>query len=277
MNTEKTTIKVAIIDLYNGHPNQGMRCFQDILDKYRLQNQLELSYEVFNLRGNNEIPGIDFDIYISSGGPGSPLESEGSVWENLYFDLIGQIQQHNGSDHPQKKQVLFVCHSFQLMCRHYGLGTVNQRHSTSFGILPIHQTAAGHEELVFAGLPDPFYSVDSRDWQVVQPNHERFETLGATLLAIEKERPNVDYERCMMAIRFNEYFFGTQFHPEADPAGMRLRLLEPLKKEQTIAEHGEQKYHEMLERLDDPDKIMLTQNTLIPNFLNQAILTFQEV
>lgn len=277
MNTEKTTIKVAIIDLYNGHPNQGMRCFQDILDKYRLQNQLELSYQVFNLRGNNEIPGIDFDIYISSGGPGSPLESEGSVWENLYFDLIGQIQQHNGSDHPQKKYVLFVCHSFQLMCRHYNLGTVNQRHSTSFGILPIHQTAAGHEELVFAGLPDPFYSVDSRDWQVVQPNHERFETLGATLLAIEKERPNVDYERCMMAIRFNEYFFGTQFHPEADPAGMRLRLLEPLKKEQTIAEHGEQKYHEMLERLDDPDKIMLTQNTLIPNFLNQAILTFQEV
>lgn len=277
MNIEKTTIKVAIIDLYNGHPNQGMRCFQDILDKYRLQNQLELSYQVFNLRGNNEIPGIDFDIYISSGGPGSPLESEGSVWENLYFDLIGQIQQHNNSDHPQKKQVLFVCHSFQLMCRYYGLGTVNQRHSTSFGILPIHQTAAGHEELVFAGLPDPFYSVDSRDWQVVQPNHERFETLGATLLAIEKERPNVDYERCMMAVRFNEYFFGTQFHPEADPAGMRLRLLEPLKKEQTIAEHGEQKYHEMLERLDDPDKIMLTQNTLIPNFLNQAILTFQEV
>ncbi|MGI4749122.1 MAG: type 1 glutamine amidotransferase [Janthinobacterium lividum] len=274
---EKTGIKVAIIDLYNGHPNQGMRCFQDILDKYRLQNQLELSYQVFDLRGNNEIPGIDFDIYISSGGPGSPLESEGSVWENLYFELIEKIQQHNDSDHPQKKYVLFVCHSFQLMCRHYGLGTVNQRHSTSFGILPIHQTAAGQEDLVFAGLPEPFYSVDSRDWQVVQPDNERFTEIGATLLAIEKERPNVDYERCMMAIRFNEYFFGTQFHPEADPAGMRLRLLEPLKKEQTIAEHGEQKYYEMLERSDDPDKLLLTQNTLIPNFLNQAILTFQEV
>lgn len=274
---EKTGIKVAIIDLYNGHPNQGMRCFQDILDKYRLQNQLELSYQVFDLRGNNEIPGIDFDIYISSGGPGSPLDSEDSVWENLYFDLINQIQQHNDSDHPQKKYVLFVCHSFQLMCRHYGLGTVNQRHSTSFGILPIHQTTVGQEDLVFAGLPEPFYSVDSRDWQVIQPDNERFAEIGATLLAIEKERPKVEYERCMMAIRFNEYFFGTQFHPEADPAGMRLRLLEPIKKEQTIAEHGEQKYYEMLERSDDPDKLLLTQNTLIPNFLNQAILTFQEV
>ncbi len=274
---DKTTIKVAILDLYDGHPNQGMRCFQEILDKYRIQNQLELSYEVFDVRGKNQVPGIDFDIYISSGGPGSPLDSEGTAWENNYFNLVGQLQQHNDSGHPQKKNALFVCHSFQLMCRYYGLGTVNKRHSTSFGILPIHQTEAGHQDPVFAGLPDPFYSVDSRDWQVVQPNHERFEELGATLLAIEKERPNIDFERCMMAIRFNEYFFGTQFHPEADPEGMRLRLLEPLKKEQTVAEHGERKYDEMLERLNDPDKIMLTQNTLIPNFLNQAILTFQEI
>ncbi|RYE17664.1 MAG: GMP synthase, partial [Sphingobacteriaceae bacterium] len=231
MDTEKTSIKVAIIDLYNGHPNQGMRCFQEILDKYKSQHQLDLSYKVFDLRGNNEIPGIDFDIYISSGGPGSPLDSEGSVWENLYFDLIDQIQTHNNSDYPQKKYVLFVCHSFQLMCRHFDLGTVNQRHSTSFGILPIHQTAAGQQDPVFAGLPEPFYSVDSRDWQVIQPKPERFAALGATLLAIEKERPKVEWERCVMAIRFNEYFFGTQFHPEADPDGMRLRLMEPLKKE----------------------------------------------
>ncbi len=277
MDTEKTSIKVAILDLYNGYPNQGMRCFQDVLDKYRTQNQLELSYEVFDVRGSNQVPGIDFDIYISSGGPGSPIDSKGSDWENSYFKLIDQIQKHNDAGSPQKKHVLFVCHSFQLMCRYYNLGTVNQRHSTSFGILPIHQTAAGHHDAVFTGLPEPFYSVDSRDWQVVQPNHERFAELGATLLAIEKERPNIEFERCMMAIRFNEYFFGTQFHPEADPAGMYLRLMEPLKKEQTIAEHGERKYHEMLERLDDPDKLMLTQNTLIPNFLNQAILTFHEI
>lgn len=277
MDTEKTSVKVAILDLYNGHPNQGMRCFQDVLDKYRTQNQLDLSYEVFDVRGANQVPGIDFDIYISSGGPGSPLDSEGSVWENSYFNLIDQIQIHNSSDHPQKKYVLFVCHSFQLMCRYYDLGTVNQRHSTSFGILPIHQTEAGQHDPVFANLPEPFYSVDSRDWQVIQPKHERFAALGATLLAIEKERPNVEWERCIMAIRFNEYFFGTQFHPEADPDGMRLRLMEPLKKEQTIAEHGEQKYYEMLERSGDPDKLMLTQNTLIPNFLDQAILAFQEI
>jgi hypothetical protein len=28
--------------------------------------------------------------------------------------------------------------------------------------------------------------------------------------------------------------------------------------------------------LDDPDKITHTQNTMIPNFLDQAVLNFQE-
>ena len=274
---ENAAIKVAIIDLYNGHANQGMRCFQDILDRYKKQHNLNLSYQVFDLRGKNEAPGIDFNIFLSSGGPGSPLDSEGSVWENQYFDLINQIQQHNDSDHPQKKHVFFVCHSFQLMCRYYGLGTVNQRHSPSFGILPVHQTEAGTNEPVFAGLPEPFFAVDSRSWQVIQPNYKRFSELGAKLLAVEKERPDVAWERCMMAIRFNEYFIGTQFHPEADPEGMRLRLLEPERKEETIAEHGERKYLEMLERLDDPGMLFLTQQTMIPNFLNQAIHTLQEI
>ncbi len=274
--TEKTSVKVAIIDLYNGHPNQGMRCFQDILDRYKTQNQLDLSYQVFDLRGNNEIPDLSFDVYISSGGPGSPIDSEGCVWENLYFELIENIQKHNNSSHPQKKHVLFVCHSFQLMCRHLGLGTVNQRHSPSFGILPVHQTENAQADSVFAGLPEPFYAVDSRSWQVIEPNQDRFTAIGATVLAVEKERPHLDWERCIMAVRFNEYFIGTQFHPEADPEGMRLRLQEPERKKEVIEEHGERKYDEMLERLDDPDKIRLTQNTMIPNFLDQALLTFQE-
>jgi len=33
----------------------------------------------------------------------------------------------------------------------------------------------------------------------------------------------------------------------------------------------------MLERLDDPDKMIHTNNTIIPNFLDQAILSLQEI
>jgi GMP synthase-like glutamine amidotransferase len=170
-----------------------------------------------------------------------------------------------------------VCHSFQLMCRKYGLGDINLRRSPSFGVLPVHLTTDGRTDMVFDNMSDPFYTVDSRSWQVINPNYKRFEQLGMQLLAVEKERPHVDLPRAMMAIRFNEYFISTQFHPEADAQGMKNWLTKAEKKKEVIDEHGISKYNEMLERLDDPDKITHTQTTIIPNFLDQAVLSLQEV
>ncbi len=276
IQTDKQPVKVAILDLYDGIANEGMRGFREILERYQAQNDLNLSYEVFDVRRKAEVPGTDFDIYISSGGPGSPIDSEGTEWEKKYFRLIDKLEDHNLSNNPQKKYSFFVCHSFQLMCRKYGLGDINMRKSASFGVLPVHQTPPGLNEPVFDGLADPFYSVDSRLWQVINPDEKRFTDLGMQLLAIEKERPYVDLPRAMMAIRFNDYFFATQFHPEADAKGVKSLLLKEEKKNEVVSEHGFDKYNEMLERLEDPDKITHTQNTIIPNFLDQAVLSLQE-
>jgi GMP synthase-like glutamine amidotransferase len=273
---DKNPIKVAILDLYDGTANEGMRGFRDILQRYRAKNNLNLIVEEFDVRGKAEVPGTGFDIYIVSGGPGSPIDSEGSEWENNYFNLTDTLEDHNLSNTPQKKHIFYVCHSFQLMCRKYKLGDVSLRNSESFGVLPIHQTPAGLTEPAFEGLADPFYSVDSRYWQVVNPDENRFAELGMQLLAIEKERTHVDLPRAMMAIRFSDYAIGTQFHPEADPEGMKTFLLQDEEKQQVIEEHGIKKYNSMLLHLDDPDKIILTQNTIIPNFLNQAILNLRE-
>jgi GMP synthase-like glutamine amidotransferase len=264
-------LRIAIIDLYAGMPNQGMRGFQEILDRYKIKHNLNLTYQVFDTRGNNEIPGSDFDIYICSGGPGDPLSSVTEAWDIGFMALMDQLEAHNASAAPQKKHVLFVCHSFQMMCRRYKLGIINTRRSPSFGILPVHLTEAGKNEPVLANLADPFYTVDSRSWQVIHPDEKRFTELGMQLLVIEKERPYVDLPRAMMAIRFSDYFIGTQFHPEADARGMKAHLMVEDRKQEVINEHGTDKYDDMLERLDDPDKIMHTQNTLIPNFLDRAV------
>jgi GMP synthase-like glutamine amidotransferase len=276
IQTDKQPIKVAILDLYDGIENEGMRGFREILQRYKTKNDLNLTYEIFDVRQKAEAPGTDFDIYIHSGGPGSPLDSEGTEWETQYFRLTDQIEDHNRSNSPQKKYSFYVCHSFQLMCRKYGLGDINLRRSASFGVLPMHQTAAGLNEPVFEGLAEPFYSVDSRSWQVINPNEKRFMELGMQLAAIEKERLHVGLPRAMMAIRFDEYSFGTQFHPEADAGGVKTLLLREDEKRDVIEEHGVDKYNSMLEQLDDPDKITLTQNTIIPNFLDQAVLSLQE-
>ncbi len=275
-HTDKQRVKVAVLDLYNGIANEGMRGFREILHRYKEKNNLDLTYEVFDVRQKAEIPGTEFDIYIASGGPGTPL-SEDEVWDKKFMQLVDKLEDHNLSNHPNKKYGFFVCHSFQLLCRKYGLGDINTRRSPSFGILPVHLTKPGRTDATYEGLADPFYAVDSRSWQVIHPNEKRFVDLGMQLLAIEKERPYVDLPRAMMAIKFSEYFTATQFHPEADATGMKMLLSKEDKKQEVVQEHGLDKYNQMLERLDDPDKITHTQNTIIPNFLDQAILSLQEV
>lgn len=269
-------IKVAVIDMNNGFPNQGMRGIQELLQSYREQSQLNITYDLFDLRQKGEIPDLTYHIYISSGGPGSPFDGEGEKWEHDFFFLLDEIEGFNAKN-DNKKHVFLICHSFQLACRKYGLGTVTKRKSNAFGIFPINLTPSGEEEIVFDGLPDPFYSVDSRDWQVIQPNEEDFEQKGAKILAIEKERPHVALERCLMAIRFSDQIIGTQFHPEADPIGMKMYLLQEEKKAAIIENHGDDKYFDMLNSLDDPGRITLTQSVILPNFLNQAIHALQEV
>jgi aspartyl/asparaginyl beta-hydroxylase (cupin superfamily) len=49
---------------------------------------------------------------------------------------------------------------------------------------------------------------------------------------LEKIRDHVQYERAIMAVRFTDYFVGTQFHPEADPVSLFpiLEIRRPKKK-----------------------------------------------
>ncbi len=278
-STERLPIKIAILDLYEGYANQGMRCIREILNQFGDFNNFDIEVDEFDVRRKNEVPDMSYDIFISSGGPGSPLESEGSEWEKAYFHWLKQIERWNNNEaHIVKKHAFFICHSFQLICRHYYIATVCKRKSTSFGVFPVHLLQHGKGEIVFEGMKDPFYAVDSRDYQVIEPNHNKLKELGGAILAIEKERPHVKHlERAVMAIRFNEYMIGTQFHPEADAIGMSMYLQTEEKKKTVIENHGEEKWASMIEHLNDPDKILHTYKHIIPNFLKVAVESMQMV
>ncbi len=271
-------IRVAILDLYEGQANQGMRCIREILKQYSEINHLPLTCDEFEVRLQQQVPDLTYDIYISSGGPGSPLESKDSEWEKKYFFWLQSVERYNNNaDNLQKKHVLFICHSYQLACRHYKVAKVSKRRSTAFGVFPVHILYNALNEPLFKGLNDPFYAVDSRDYQVTQPNHETIRKMGATILAIEKERPHIPLERAIMAVRFNEYMIGTQFHPEADATGMTMYLQREDKKKTVVENHGYEKWKSMIRHLNDPDKILMTYSHVIPNFLNQAVNSLQSV
>jgi GMP synthase-like glutamine amidotransferase len=265
-------IKIAVLDLYDGFPNQGMRCIQEIVERWAETNNISFTYHVYNVRQDLVVPDTSYDLYISSGGPGSPLETEGEPWDNLYMNWLKSIEAWNNDlSHSVKKHVFFICHSFQLACRYFDIGEVCKRNSTSFGVFPIHRIHGGENEAVFQGMRDPFYAVDSRDYQVISPKHQKLRQMGAQILAIEKHRPHVPYERAIMSIRFNDYFIGTQFHPEADPIGMSMYLQREDKKAGVIENHGEAKWKSMVEQLQDPEKIRWTNQHILPNFLNLAV------
>jgi homoserine O-succinyltransferase/O-acetyltransferase len=271
-------MRVALLDMYEGVENQGMRCIREILNQFAEYNNLELTRDEFDVRLHKTLPDLSYDIYISSGGPGSPLDSKGSDWENAFFNWIEEMVAYNNNEsNVVKKSVFFVCHSFQLACRYFNIAEVSKRKSTAFGVFPIHYLTDAKTETIFNGLTDPFYAVDSRDYQVTAPRHNRIKEIGGKILAIEKARPHVPLERAIMSVRFNDYMVGTQFHPEADATGMSMYLQIPARKEIVVKNHGEEKWQSMIDQLGDPDKILHTYEHILPNFLKEAVSRMEVV
>ena len=263
-------IRIAILDLNNGVQNEGMRCIKKIVHYFASAEGLEPDCQIFDVRQRNEVPDLSFDMYISSGGPGSP-KPENLPWERKFFNFLDSVYKYNRNHHNRVKKHLFlICHSFQLACVHWEIGFVGNRRSNSFGIFPVHKSHFAHTEPCLMGLDDPFWAVDSRDFQVIQPNQKVLDHMGAKVMCIEKNRPHVPLERAVMAIRFSREIFGTQFHPEADAEGMLRYFMREDKKLAIIKNYGEQKYFDMIAHLNDPDKILLTEQTILPTFLKEA-------
>lgn len=263
-------IRIALLDMNNNHVNQGFKNIKEISEAFKLScAQENVSIETFDVRFKNEMPNVeDFDIFISSGGPGDP-HREGLEWEDKFAQFLDNVFEHNQYS-DDKKYLFLICHSFQLASIHWKLGNICKRKSYSFGVMPVHKTEEGEQEFLFKNLPDPFYAVDSRAYQFIEPDHARFEELGMKIVAIEKFRPHINLERAVMAIRFSEEIFGTQFHPEANPAGMIENLKDEKNKQAMIENFGMEKYLETVDRMDDEDKIILTQAQILPRFLQFA-------
>lgn len=260
-------LRLAILDLYNGIPNQGMRCIREIAEGFAGA----LEYEVFDVRVDGVVPDLSYDVYISSGGPGDPRQAaENSGWQTAWNGWLDGIFTHNARA-TDKKYVFFICYSFQLATHHFELATITARKSISFGTFPVHTTEPGDRDVLFDDLADPFYAADFRRFQAIQPNEERLTATGARVLCLEKIRPHVDLERAIMVIRWSPEIIGVQFHPEADSDGMLTHFGRPDIKLDVIADHGRDKWLQMMDDLANPERIMKTHDTILPGFLRRAI------
>jgi len=269
---QKQNIKIATIDLYNNEINEGMRCIGEIVEETMKKfNDLNISYNVYETRFKEDIPPVDCDIFISSGGPGSPFDGEGEKWEKDYFNLIEKIYSHNQTNTDKKKYIFFICHSFQMMARFFEFGNVSKRNSKSIGVIPFEKTEPGKTDIILEQLTNPFYAADIREYQVTNPDKKVIDEIGAKILSYEILDDNAEDEPAITALRISNEIAGTQFHPEADPESMLYHFNRPDEKKQIVDCYGEEKYNRMIEILQEPNTIKLTRKTVIPNFLNQAI------
>ena len=104
-----------------------MRCIKDIIKR----SGHALDWQLFDVRGKAEVPGQEFDLYISTGVPGSPTTAMG--YGMKYYDWLQQTWDWNQVSGNPKKHVFFICHSFQMAVKHFRLAEVTQRKSMSFG------------------------------------------------------------------------------------------------------------------------------------------------
>jgi len=269
---DKQKIKITTIDLYDNERNEGMRCIREIIaDVQNKFKDVRLTYNVYETRYKGDVPNLDYDIYISSGGPGSPFNGEGTQWEKNYFNLIDAIYNFNKNYNDKKKYIFFICHSFQMMARFFEFGEVSKRDWKSLGVMPFTKTKEGENDPILKELSNPFYAADIRQYQVTNPNKKNIEELGAKILSFEIVDDIPGKNSAIAVVRISSEIAGTQFHPEADPESMLYHFNKPEEKKQIIGTYGKQKYHRMIEILQEPNAIKLTRNTIIPNFLNQAI------
>ncbi|MGL6037716.1 hypothetical protein [Soonwooa sp.] len=84
-------VRIAILDINNNFPNQGLANIIQIFKNFKNTNTEQISLEVFDVRYKNEMQNIeDFDIFIASGGPGNP-HKEGFAREMPFANLLNGI------------------------------------------------------------------------------------------------------------------------------------------------------------------------------------------
>ena len=89
-------LRICLVDMNNGHVNQAMRCLRGIVstffDRVRRHNPgLECVLGEASPRDTQNPVPRDYDLYISTGGPGSPYDGDGMPWVTDYSGFLDHV------------------------------------------------------------------------------------------------------------------------------------------------------------------------------------------
>lgn len=270
-----TKLKICYIDMCNGVANQAIRCFRRLVDGMMVRAAaknpgLELDYVHVQPRNLNEIPDRSADLFLSSGGPGSPYDGWDDPWCTNYRAFLDWIVERNIAEGERAPQVLAVCHSFELATIHFGVAQLTMRPGgRKFGVMPCYVTESGMQSSIFKPFADRLFVFENRSWEAVHPDEKRMQQLGTVVLARESRNNRKDKGDGLLGLSFAPGILGTQFHPEADRQGLRAWVYSEEQAAEFKKIYGDALYQRMLKTLDDPSRVARTFAIFVPTWLHE--------
>lgn len=266
-------LRLCIVDMNNGHVNQAMRCLRGIattfFERVREQNPAvpcEL-VEVSPRDTNNIIP-RDCQLYLGTGGPGSPYDGDGEPWTFDFASFLDDVMESVVRGGPDQRALFAICYSFEMVVRHFKLAQVVPRVERKFGIMPVYTTPHGQQHPLLAPFGDRLFAFEHRNWEAVDLDQRRLNDLGGALLALES-RDGVSKGRAILGLDVAPGVEAVQFHPEADRAGVVNWISRPEQAAAFKATYGEVTYQAMLRTMDDPRRLARTYSLVIPGWLTR--------
>ncbi|HEY3447263.1 MAG TPA: hypothetical protein VGK67_12900 [Myxococcales bacterium] len=270
-----TKLKICYIDMCNGVPNQAIRCFRRLVDGLMAEAQaknpgLTLDYVHVQPRNLNEIPDRTADLFLSSGGPGSPFDGYDDPWCTNYRNFLDWVVERNKVDGAKAPQVLAVCHSFELATIHFKVAQMSARPAgNKFGVMPSYTTAEGLKNSLFKPFGERMFVWENRRWEALHPDEKRIKELGARILARESRPGKTDKGEAVLGFEYAPGVVATQFHPEADRAGLMAWVYNEERAAEFKKAYSEALYQRMIKTLDDPSRVARTFAIFVPTWLHE--------
>src|SRR4029077_11886700 len=93
-------LRLCLVDMNAGVENQAVRCFRTIMDEFIARAcaenpQLEPIVAHVQPRNLGELPPPHFDLYLSTGGPGSPFDGYDDPWCTGYRRFLDGVADEN--------------------------------------------------------------------------------------------------------------------------------------------------------------------------------------
>ena len=99
----------------NAHVNQAMRCLRGVVSSFaeharRHNPGLVCDKVEVSPRDTNTMIPRDCDMYISTGGPGSPFEGEGQPWSTDYGRFCDHIVDSAVRNGTERRALFAICY-----------------------------------------------------------------------------------------------------------------------------------------------------------------------